>query len=351
MKVLVTGSNGRIGANLVKRLLNAGHSVRGFVYPGDASRAHKLDGFYNVDLVEGDLRDHDAVERAVTGVDAVYHLAAAFGGPYNNIEYLQVNGLGTLHLLEAIREKAPELHRLVYASTEAIYWDVRARGRLFEQPVSEDMVSETHAMPYFLTKWIGEELCMNYCAQYGVPSVACRFATVLEPSEFLTEDGVPRFCALRSGLERFRGISSPTESERKTLAELEAAWENGARLLISRCPDGRSYKQEWCDVRDIAKGLALALDADAAVGEAFTLGGLLTIWEAVVPELAERLDTGYAEARMPNPNFFEFDHSKARELLGYEPDHDVWSTLDTAQAMREGQDTDVIPTGERYGAA
>jgi hypothetical protein len=70
-----------------------------------------------------------------------------------------------------------------------------------------------------------------------------------------------------------------------------------------------------------------------------------------VPELAERLNTGYAEARMPNANFFEFDHSKVRELLGYEPDHDIWSTLDTAQAMREGRDTDVIPTGERYGTA
>ncbi len=65
MKILVTGSHGRIGANLVKRLLGKGHEIRGFVYPGDASRAHKLDGFDRVELVEGDLRDDDAVAQAV----------------------------------------------------------------------------------------------------------------------------------------------------------------------------------------------------------------------------------------------------------------------------------------------
>ena len=95
MKILVTGSNGRIGANLVRRLLQQGHEIRGFVFPGDAGRARKLDGIANVELVEGDLRDYAAVQRAVRGVDAVYHIAAAFASPHDNIEYLQINGLGT----------------------------------------------------------------------------------------------------------------------------------------------------------------------------------------------------------------------------------------------------------------
>ncbi|MCZ6632875.1 MAG: NAD(P)-dependent oxidoreductase [bacterium] len=347
MKILVTGSNGRIGANLVKRLLDKGHSIRGFVYPGDASRAHKLDGFDNVELMEGDLRDYDAVEKAVDGVDAIYHLAAAFGSPHSNIEYLQINGLGTVHILEAIRAKVPELHRLVYACTEAIYWDLKAEGRLFEEPISEDMVSKTHRMPYFLTKWIGEELVMNYHIQYGIPSVVCRFATVFEPSEFLTEEGVPKFCALKSELDRLRKVEDPSQEQRETRERFEQDWEDGKRLLIKRCPDGRSYKQEWCDVRDIAKGLALSLEKD--VGGAFTLGGLLVNWEDDVPKLAERLDTGYSEVVMPTPNFFEFDRTRVRDILGFEPDHDLWSTLETALAIREGRETDVIPTGIRYG--
>lgn len=349
MKVLVTGSNGRIGANLVRRLLAKGHSIRGFVYPGDASRAHKLDGFGDVELMEGDLRDYDAVARAVEGVDAVYHLAAAFASPHSNIEYLQINGLGTLHVLEAIREKAPNLHRLVYACTEAIYWRLEEYGRLFEEPISEDQVSKTHRMPYFLTKWIGEELVMNYHVQYGIPSAVCRFATVFEPSEFLTEDGVPRFCALERGLDQFRNMEDPSGEQREILARLEEAWADGKKLLVQRCPDGRSYKQEWCDVRDIAKGLSLALEVDEAVGGAFTLGGLLVTWEEDVPRLADHLGVGYTEAVMPSFNFFEFDRTRVRDILGFEPDHDLWSTLETALAIREGRETDVIPTGVRYG--
>ena len=351
MKILVTGSNGRIGANLVRRLLRQGHEIRGFVFPGDASRAHKLDGFANVELVEGDLRDYAAVERAVKGVDAVYHIAAAFASPHDNIEYLQINGLGTIHVLEAIRAHAPELHRLVYACTEAVYWRTEDDGRLFERPIREHEVSHSKLMPYFLTKWIGEELCMNYHYQYGVPAVVCRFTTVLEPSELLDEEGIPQHWSLRQTRARLRAQPDPSPAAREALRQLDAAWDAGKRLLISRCPDGRSFKQEWADVRDIAKGLALALDADAAVGEAFTVGGLLTVWEELVPALAERLGAGYADVRMPSPNYFEFDHTKVRELLGYAPDHDFWSTFDAALAIRAGRETDVVPTGLRYGGA
>ena len=209
MKILVTGSHGRVGGNLVRRLLDKGHDIRGFVYPGDASRADKWEGIDEVEVIEGDLRDYEAVSRAVEGVDAVYHLAAAFASPHSHIEYLQINGLGTLHLLEAVREKVPNLQRFVYACTEAIYWKVEESGRLFEKPISEDMVSATHAMPYFLTKWIGEELVMNYHVQYGVPSVVCRFATIFEPSEFLTEDGVPKFLSAQTCA---RAVATPEKS-------------------------------------------------------------------------------------------------------------------------------------------
>ena len=67
MKILVTGGTGRIGANLVKGLLAKGHEIRSFVYPGDRSRAHKLDGFERVETVEGDLRNLEDVKRAVEG--------------------------------------------------------------------------------------------------------------------------------------------------------------------------------------------------------------------------------------------------------------------------------------------
>ena len=103
MKILITGGTGRVGANLAKALLDKGHTIRSFVYPGDQSRAHKLNGFERVETLEGDLRNFADMRRAVEGVDAVYHIAAAFGGPFDNREYLNINGMGTINLLEAIR--------------------------------------------------------------------------------------------------------------------------------------------------------------------------------------------------------------------------------------------------------
>ena len=91
-----------------------------FGVSGDASRADKLTGYAGVEVVEGDLRVFDDVTRAVQGVDAIYHLAAAFGGPFDNRQYLNINGMGTLNILEAVRADLPDLHRLVYACTEAI---------------------------------------------------------------------------------------------------------------------------------------------------------------------------------------------------------------------------------------
>ena len=147
MKILVTGATGRVGANLVLALLDAGHDVRSFVYPGDASRAHKLDRFERVETVSGDLRSFDDVRAALQGVDAVYHIAAAFAAPFNHREYLEINANGTLNLLEAIREELPGLHRFAYACTEAVYWDAPYRGRYFEEPITEEMAAESATCP------------------------------------------------------------------------------------------------------------------------------------------------------------------------------------------------------------
>ena len=350
MKIFVTGGTGRIGANLVKSLLAKGHAIRSFVYPGDASRAHKLEGYERVETVVGDLRNFDDVKRAVEGVDAIYHLAAAFGGPFDHLQYLNINGMGTLNILECVRTGLPHLHRLVYASTEALYWHLPSKGRLFEKPITEEMVSRYHAMPYFLTKWIGEELCMTYHHQYGVPATVFRFATVIEPSEYLNENGLPRRFLFSPVYNRYKGQTSADLAEQEMIKAVESLWTGEEKFLLSRNPDGRPHKEHFCDVRDIVQGLVLGIEKDAAIGEEFTLAGAaLFVWDEIIPYLCERYHTGYVEARMPTPNYFEFDLSKIKNLLGYQPQHDLKSILDTAEAMRRGEDTGVIPTGIRFG--
>ena len=361
MKILVTGATGRIGANLVVQLLAAGHSIRSFVYPGDASRASKLDSYQQVETVYGDLRNYDDVRDAIKGVDAIYHLAAAFGGPFNNRDYLHINAMGTLNILESIREHCPNLHRFVYASTEGVYWCLTDNGRYFKEPIREDARIRHPHMPYLLTKWLGEELVSAYHFQYGVPTTALRFSTVIEPSEFLNEDGLPGLFLYSTACERWSNVSGGEignildrgdPDDRAMVDALLTGWTGEEKLLLSRNPDGTAYRQHFSDVRDIAQGLALSIERDEAVGQVFNLAGAaLFDWEVDVPRLAERYGLPVAEARLPYANHFELDLSKIKSRLGFQPKHDLDSILNTAEAIRRGAATDVIPTGIRYGDA
>ena len=352
MKILVTGSTGRIGANLVKSLLEKGHDIRSFVYPGDASRAHKLDGYERVETVFGDLRNVEDVERAVEGVDVVYHLAAAFGGPFNHSQYLDINAGGTLNILETIRAHSPDLHRLVYTSTEAVYWEPLQKGRFYKEPITELMVSRYHAMAYFLTKWIGEELCMAYHHQYGIPSTVFRLATVIEPSEFLDDAGLPGRFLLGPLYRQLQGRSGNDPAQQQAAAIVESLWTGQERFLLRRNPDGSPHKQHYCDIRDIVQGLVLGMERPEAVGAEFNLAGAaLFVDDEVIPYLSRRYQIGYAEATLPVPDFFEFDLTKIKGRLGFQPQHGLESVLDTAEAMRRNEDTGVLPTGVRYGEA
>lgn len=361
MKILVTGGTGRIGANLVIRLLDAGHAVRSFVYPADASRAKKLNAYDGVETVFGDLRVAEDVDQAVAGVDAIYHLAAAFQGPFDNRQYLDINAMGTLNILESARELCPNLHRLVYASTEGVYWDARVSGRYFEQPISEDMAGKYPNMAYLMTKWLGEELALVYHYQYGLPTCAMRFSTVIEPSELLNDEGLPRHFLYSSAYATYsnedsyelRDIRDRNDPDvQDMIASLRAGWDGEEKLLLSLNPNGVPYRQHFGDVRDIADGLALAIESDDAIGHAFNLAGAAIFdWGDIVPALAQRFNLPYVEARLPYMNYFELDLTKIGTRLGFRPRHDFDSILATAEAMRRGESTDVIPTGVMFGEA
>ena len=352
MKILVTGATGRIGANLVVRLLDKGHSIRSFVYPADASRARKLDAYDGVETFFGDLRNPDDVSKAVAGVDAIYHLAAAFQGPFDNRQYLDINAMGTLNILESIRELCPNLYRFVYASTEGVYWDARINGRYFENPITEDMVGKYPNMPYLMTKWLGEELAMVYHYQYGVPTCTMRFSTVLEPSEFLNEDGLPVPFLYSNAVQTSQRWSGKNASELALTDAFIVGWDGEEKLLLSLNPNGVPYRQHFADVRDIADGLALAIQHDAAIGEIFNLAGAAILdWGELVPMIAERHQVPMTEARLPFNNYFELDLTKIKSKLGFQPRHDFDSILATAQAIQRGEASDVIPTGVMFGEA
>ena len=151
-KVLVTGAGGFIGSHLVERLVEAGASVRAFVrYNSRADpgllRMASPKIISSLELIGGDLRDFDAVRKAVSGCDFVFHLGALISIPYSYlhpIEVAETNFMGTLNLLMACRDLG--VQRMIHTSTSEVYGTAL-----------HPMIDESHPLqgqsPYSASNW------------------------------------------------------------------------------------------------------------------------------------------------------------------------------------------------------
>ena len=173
MRTLITGGCGFVGSNLVPLLLERGCELRILddFSLGDPDRVAGA----GVELLEGDVRDPEAVARAVEGTDAVIHLAA-FGNVADSIadplENFDVNARGTLVVLQATARAGAR--RFVFASTGgALIGDAPA-------PVDESSLPRPIS-PYGASKLCGEGYCHAFRGSYGLETVALRFANAYGP--------------------------------------------------------------------------------------------------------------------------------------------------------------------------
>jgi UDP-glucose 4-epimerase len=323
MNVLVTGVTGRIGANVAARLVAQGHSVRGLVWPRDP-RIAKLQGV-ELELMEGSLIDVDDTVRAADGMDVVYHLGAAFqgGGPFSERDYFEINVTGTLNMLEAARAQKG-LQHFVYAGTDAVYSKYMAGG--VADPIREDVTPVAPTGWYALSKYLGEQLCSGYWRTYKIPTTTLRFSYVVGPGEILD-------------------FGQFYLSKLKSNPDLAPLWQGEERLVLLRDANGKPYRKHVADVQDIVHGCLCVLGRAEAAGEVMQLGGPGAFtWDVAVPHLSERTGIPYIEASPKStPTSYEFDLSKARRLIGFDPQCDIVRMIDDAIAFREGKDIGVLP--------
>ena len=170
MNALVTGGAGFIGSNLVRLLLDRGHSVTVLDNLSSGYRFN-IDGL-PIRFVEGDVRNPDAVADAIEGCDTVFHLAASVGNTrsiVNPIEDSEVNVLGTLRVLEAAR--AVKARKVVFSSSAGIF------GELKTLPIREDHPVEPDS-PYGASKLCAEKLCLAYSKLHGLETMCLRYFNV-----------------------------------------------------------------------------------------------------------------------------------------------------------------------------
>src|SRR5437016_5275029 len=185
--ILVTGSNGFIGAKVVEILLEYGFSkVRCFVRSSSQlNRLEKaLNGFNgskNVEFVTGDLLSREDCERAAEGVSIIYHLAAgmekSFAGAFMN------SALGTRNLMDAFIERS-EPKRFVNISSFAVYSNVTLkRGALLDETCPLEDSPQERFDAYGFGKLKQEELVKEYGEKYKLPYVILRPGYVFGPGK------------------------------------------------------------------------------------------------------------------------------------------------------------------------
>jgi UDP-glucuronate 4-epimerase len=294
--ILVTGGAGFIGSHVVEQLVAEGHDVTVLdcfskFYDPEIKRANISGVRDAINLVEGDVADRQLVDRVFEDgkFDTVIHLAAR-AGVRPSIEmpelYLETNINGTFHLLEASRRHG--VRKFIFASSSSVY------GLNRKMPFSEtDRIDQTIS-PYAATKLAGEQLCSNYAHLYGLQTVCLRFFTVYGPRQ-----------RPDLAISKFTRLISEGQP-------------------IQRYGDG-STARDYTYVLDILQGIMGALHYDGPIFDIFNLGGSQTV---TLNELIETIEGAVGKRaivkQIPDqpgdvPKT-SADISKARRLLGYDPE-------------------------------
>lgn len=297
-KFLVTGGAGFIGSNLTEAILNLGYKVR-VLDNFSTGKRENIEGFLNnknFELLEGDIRDIETCRKACEGVDYVLH-QAAWGSVPRSIKmpvlYEEINVKGHLNMMEAAREN--KIKKFVYASSSSVYGDHPVLPK--KEGVEGNILS-----PYALTKKVNEEFADLYFRLYGLETVGMRYFNVFgrrqDPNGFYAAV-IPKFV--------------------KQLINNEAPQING---------DGETSRDFTYIDNVIEANLKACLAGKEASGQAFNIayGGretLNNLYNKLCKLLNKDIKPIYKEERAGDIRHSNADISKAKKLLGYNPDYSM----------------------------
>ncbi len=302
---LVTGGAGFIGSNLCEAILKMGYKVKCLDDLSTGKQAN-VDLFLdnpNYTFIKGDIKDLDTCMAACEGVDYVLN-QAAWGSVPRSIEmplfYEKNNIMGTLNMMEAARQQG--VKKFVYASSSSVYGDHPVLPK--KEGQEGNLLS-----PYALTKRVDEEFAKLYTRLYGLDTYGMRYFNVFGRRQ--DPDGayaavIPKFI--------------------KMLMNGETPTING---------DGKQSRDFTYIENVIEANLKACLAPHEAAGNAFNIayGGreyLIDIYHSLTRALGKDIEPNFGPDRAGDIKHSNADISKAREMLGYDPDYDFDSGLKLA---------------------
>ena len=292
-KVLVTGGAGFIGSNLTEALLKKGYSVRVLDDFSTGKRENLLydEAYPSLEMVEGDIRDLAVCQKAMKGIDYVFHQAALPSVQRSVEDPLgsnAVNAGGTLNILFSAREE--RVKRVIYASSSSIYGDTPTL------PKHEEMPSNPLS-PYALQKYIGEQYCRLFYELYGLETVSLRYFNIFGPKQ----DPASVYSAV---IPRF----------------IDALLKGHPPLIFG---DGEQSR-DFTYIDNVVRANLLAMSAEHLQGEAIniacgkrvSLNQLLNILKEIV---GSKVSPVHEEPRKGDVKHSLADINKGKRLLNYDP--------------------------------
>ena len=302
---LVTGGAGFIGSNLCEAILNLGYKVRCLDDLSTGKQAN-VDLFLdnpNYTFIKGDIKDFDTCLKACEGVDYVLN-QAAWGSVPRSIEmplfYCANNIQGTLNMMEAARQNG--VKKFVYASSSSVYGDEPNLPKIEYR--TGNLLS-----PYALTKRCDEEWAKQYTKHYGLPTVGLRYFNV------------------------FGRRQDPNGAYAAVIPKFLKQLLNGETPTING--DGKQSRDFTYIENVIEANLKACLSDDKSNGEAFNIayGGreyLLDIYYGLTKALNLDIEPNFGPDRKGDIKHSNADISKAKELLGYNPEWDFKRGINAA---------------------
>ncbi len=294
---LVTGGAGFIGSNLCEAITDMGYQVRCLdnLSTGKQENVDILADRPNYTFIKGDIRDLDTCMAACRGVDYVLN-EAAWGSVPRSIEmpllYEEINIRGTLNMMEAARQNG--VKKFVFASSSSVYGDHPVLPKVEGQ--EGNLLS-----PYALTKRVDEEYAKLYKKLYGLDTYGLRYFNVFGRRQ--DPDGayaavIPKFI--------------------KMLLHDEVPTING---------DGKQSRDFTYIDNVIEANLKACLASSEVAGNIFNVayGGreyLIDIYYDLCKALGKNVEPHFGPDRAGDIKHSNADISKAKKLLGYDPDYD-----------------------------
>lgn len=299
--ILITGGAGFIGSTLANYLSKENKIV--VVDDLSMGKQENLVLSGNLEFVKGDVTDESLMEKLLRdhSFDYIFHLAAVASvadSVARPVETHRVNFESVLMLLELIRQHQPELKRLVFSSSAAVYGDE------LTLPKQEESVIRP-LTPYAVDKFAAEQYVLDYYHLYNVPTSAVRFFNVYGPNQ---NPNSPYSGVISILMDRYK----------KQLA--------GETTDFTLFGDG-SQSRDFVYIEDVIQALMLVATKEEALGKQFNVGTgdsttLLELIQAIDEILQVKLELKFEEERSGDIHDSLANISKIK-TLGYQPKFDI----------------------------